>query len=176
MRLKALFISLMVAFCALPARAQDYPTRALHIITANSVGGTSDIFVRALADKLQQRLGQPIIVENRPGGNMTIAGRACADAASDGYTICLLPNETLTLNQFTGFVHDIVIEDFSREHGHNPWSHRAVSLHTISSWQVETVGLRVRIGTRWGPDHDNQAHRPHREVAAAPGLRQADTL
>jgi len=101
MRLKALFISLMVAFCALPARAQDYPTRALHIITANSVGGTSDIFVRALADKLQQRLGQPIIVENRPGGNMTIAGRACADAASDGYTICLLPNETLTLNQFT---------------------------------------------------------------------------
>ena len=91
----------MVAFCALPARAQDYPTRALHIITANSVGGTSDIFVRALADKLQQRLGQPIIVENRPGGNMTIAGRACADAASDGYTICLLPNETLTLNQFT---------------------------------------------------------------------------
>ena len=91
----------MVAFCALPGRAQDYPTRALHIITANSVGGTSDIFVRALADKLQQRLGQPIIVENRPGGNMTIAGRACADAASDGYTICLLPNETLTLNQFT---------------------------------------------------------------------------
>jgi tripartite-type tricarboxylate transporter receptor subunit TctC len=91
----------MVAFCALPARAQDYPTRALHVITANSVGGTSDIFVRALADKLQQRLGQPIIVENRPGGNMTIAGRACADAASDGYTICLLPNETLTLNQFT---------------------------------------------------------------------------
>src|SRR5262245_56583415 len=101
MRLKALFISLMVAFCALPARAQDYPTLALHIITANSVGGTSDIFVRALADKLQARLGQPVIVENRPGGAMIIAGRACADAANDGYTICLLPNETLTLNQFT---------------------------------------------------------------------------
>lgn len=101
MRLKALFIAFLAAFCALPARAEDYPARALHIITANSVGGTSDIFVRALADKLQLRLGQPIVVENRPGGNMTIAGRACADAVSDGYTICLLPNETLTLNQFT---------------------------------------------------------------------------
>ena len=83
------------------AAAEDYPSKAVRIITANSVGGTSDIFVRALAEQLQQRLGQPIIVDNRPGGAMTIAGRVCADAAKDGYTICLLPNETLTLNQFT---------------------------------------------------------------------------
>lgn len=83
------------------AVAEDYPTKAVRIITANSVGGTSDIFVRALAEKLQPRLGQPIIVDNRPGGAMTIAGRVCADAANDGYTVCLLPNETLTLNQFT---------------------------------------------------------------------------
>jgi tripartite-type tricarboxylate transporter receptor subunit TctC len=72
-----------------PARAEDYPTRALRVITANSAGGTSDIFVRALAEKLQARLGQPVIVENRPGGAMIISGRACADAANDGYTICL---------------------------------------------------------------------------------------
>jgi tripartite-type tricarboxylate transporter receptor subunit TctC len=83
------------------ADADNYPTKPVRILTANSVGGTSDIFVRALAEELQQRLGQPIIVDNRPGGNMTIAGRACAEAANDGYTICLLPNETLTLNQFT---------------------------------------------------------------------------
>ena len=83
------------------ADAETYPTKPIRIVTANSVGGTSDIFVRALADRLQQRLGQPIIVDNRPGGAMIIAGRACADAANDGYTICLLPNETLTLNQFT---------------------------------------------------------------------------
>jgi tripartite-type tricarboxylate transporter receptor subunit TctC len=83
------------------ADAENYPARPIRILTANSVGGTSDLFVRALAQVLQQRLVQPIIVDNRPGGNMTIAGRACADAANDGYTICLLPNETLTLNQFT---------------------------------------------------------------------------
>ena len=96
---------LLVAFSLVSAvrcaAAEDYPTRSIRILTANSVGGTSDIFVRAMAEKLQQRLGQPIIVDNRPGGGMTIAGRACADATNDGYTICLLPNETLTLNQFT---------------------------------------------------------------------------
>ncbi len=67
---------------------------------AVSVGGTSDIFARALGLELQKRIGQPIVVENRPGGGMNIAGRACADAAPDGYTICFLPGETLTLNQF----------------------------------------------------------------------------
>jgi tripartite-type tricarboxylate transporter receptor subunit TctC len=100
-KLHALCLSFLVVCCAVPASAEDYPSRPLRVITANSAGGTSDIFVRALADKLQVRLGQPVIVENRPGGAMIIAGRACADAANDGYTICLLPNETLTLNQFT---------------------------------------------------------------------------
>src|SRR5215470_10457189 len=83
------------------AVAQTYPTRPIRVITANSPGGTSDIFVRALGDELQARLGQPILIENRSGGGMNIAGRACAEAANDGYTVCLLPNETLTLNQFT---------------------------------------------------------------------------
>jgi tripartite-type tricarboxylate transporter receptor subunit TctC len=97
----ALLVALSFIAGSLAAGTETYPTRAIRILTANSVGGTSDIFVRALADGLQQRLGQPIIVDNRPGGDMTIAGRACAEAANDGYTICLLPNETLTLNEFT---------------------------------------------------------------------------
>jgi tripartite-type tricarboxylate transporter receptor subunit TctC len=84
-----------------PALAQTYPNKPLRIITANSAGGTSDIFVRALGEELQKRLGQPLIIENRSGGGMNIAGRACAEAPNDGYSICLLPNETLTLNQFT---------------------------------------------------------------------------
>jgi tripartite-type tricarboxylate transporter receptor subunit TctC len=81
--------------------AQSYPTKPIRIITANSAGGTSDIFSRALGEELQKRLGQPIVIENRSGGGMNIAGRACAEAANDGYTICILPNEVLTLNQFT---------------------------------------------------------------------------
>jgi tripartite-type tricarboxylate transporter receptor subunit TctC len=102
--MKALFVWLAAAFLsalASPVGAQTYPNKPIRIITANSAGGTSDIFVRALAEELQARLGQPIIIENRSGGGMNIAGRACAEATNDGYTICLLPNETLTLNQFT---------------------------------------------------------------------------
>ncbi len=83
------------------AHAQNYPTKPIRVITANSAGGTSDIFVRALGEELQKRLGQPIIVENRSGGGMNIAGRACAEAPNDGYNICILPNEVLTLNEFT---------------------------------------------------------------------------
>jgi tripartite-type tricarboxylate transporter receptor subunit TctC len=84
-----------------PANAQAWPNKPIRVITANSAGGTSDIFVRALGDELQKRLGQPIIVENRSGGGMNIAGRACAESPNDGYNICILPNEVLTLNEFT---------------------------------------------------------------------------
>mgnify|MGYP002652151620 CR=1 FL=1 len=83
------------------ANAEPYPTKPIRVITANSAGGTSDIFVRALGEELQKRLGQPIVVENRSGGGMNIAGRACAEAPNDGYNICILPNEVLTLNEFT---------------------------------------------------------------------------
>jgi tripartite-type tricarboxylate transporter receptor subunit TctC len=97
-----LLITIAVAVLnVMPAAAQSYPSKPVRIITANSAGGTSDVFVRALADELQRRWAQPVIIENRSGGAMNIAGRACADAPNDGYTICILPNETLTLNQFT---------------------------------------------------------------------------
>ena len=83
------------------AAAQPYPSKAVRVITSNSAGGTSDIFVRALGDELQRSWSQPLVIENRPGGGMNIAGRACAEAPNDGYTLCILPGETLVLNQFT---------------------------------------------------------------------------
>jgi tripartite-type tricarboxylate transporter receptor subunit TctC len=100
MKFLTLVLLTIVAFVT-GASAQSYPTKPIRIITANSAGGTSDIFSRALGEELQKRLGQPIVIENRSGGGMNIAGRACSEAANDGYTICILPNEVLTLNQFT---------------------------------------------------------------------------
>lgn len=96
-------LSLLAVLVAAPgvAQAQSYPSKPIRVITANSAGGTSDIFVRAMGDELQKRLGQPIVVDNRPGGGMNISGRACADSPNDGYTVCILPNEVLTLNEFT---------------------------------------------------------------------------
>jgi len=96
------FVALIALLAASAlANAQGYPSKPIRIITANSAGGTSDIFVRAMGEELQKRLGQTVIVENRPGGGMNISGRACAEASNDGYTICILPNEVLTLNEFT---------------------------------------------------------------------------
>ena len=83
-----------------PALAQDYPTRPIRALTATSAGGTSDVFMRVLGEQVQKRWGQPIVVENRPGGAMNVGGRACAEAANDGYTICILPAETLAYNEF----------------------------------------------------------------------------
>ena len=51
-----------------PSEAQIYPSKPIRVITANSAGGTSDIFVRALGEELHKRLGQPLIIENRSGG------------------------------------------------------------------------------------------------------------
>src|SRR5258706_6856964 len=101
--LTLLFAAITAAAMAAPspANAQAWPKKPIRVIPANSAGGTSDIFVRALGDELQKRLGQPIMVENRSGGGMNIGGRACAEAPNDGYSICILPNEVLTLNEFT---------------------------------------------------------------------------
>jgi tripartite-type tricarboxylate transporter receptor subunit TctC len=89
----------LLAFCT-SAFAQDYPVRPIRALTATSAGGTSDVFMRVIGKGLQERWGQPIVVENRPGGAMNVGGEACAQAPNDGYTICILPPETLAYNQF----------------------------------------------------------------------------
>src|SRR5437879_735578 len=63
-------------------------------------GGGGDVFARALADELQKAWGQPVVVENRSGGGQNIGARACAEAAPDGYTICVLSSEPVVYNQF----------------------------------------------------------------------------
>jgi tripartite-type tricarboxylate transporter receptor subunit TctC len=85
---------------ATSALAQDYPNRPIRVIVTTSPGGISDVFLRALGEALHQRLGQPLVVENRAGGNMIIGARACAEAAADGYTLCVMPGEPLIYNQF----------------------------------------------------------------------------
>ncbi len=84
-----------------PAPAQDYPARPVRIIIPLGPGGGGDIFTRLLAEELQKRLGQPFIVENRAGGGLNIGTRACAEAALDGYTFCVLSGEPVVYNQFT---------------------------------------------------------------------------
>ena len=86
---------------AATALAQDWPARPVKIIIPLGPGGGGDVFTRLIAEELQKRLGQPFIVENRPGGGLNIGTRACAEAAPDGYTFCVLSGEPVVYNQFT---------------------------------------------------------------------------
>jgi tripartite-type tricarboxylate transporter receptor subunit TctC len=88
------------AAAAQTALAQDWPTRPVKAITTTSAGGLSDIFMRALGEELRQKWGQPLIIENRPGGAMNLGTRACADSTPDGYTICITNADAMLYNQF----------------------------------------------------------------------------
>jgi hypothetical protein len=85
---------------ATAAEVQNFPSKPIRAIVSSSAGGTSDIFMRVLAEELHKRLGQPVIVENRPGGAFNIGARVCAEAAPDGYTVCMMSAEPVAFNQF----------------------------------------------------------------------------
>jgi tripartite-type tricarboxylate transporter receptor subunit TctC len=89
---------LVLAALPLPAAAQNYPSRPIKAIASQGPGGLSDLFMRALGDQLGPALGTSIVVEDRTGAEGTIGAKACADAAPDGYTICILPGETIVIN------------------------------------------------------------------------------
>lgn len=69
------------------ARAADYPIRPIRIIVPYTPGGTTDIATRLVAEPLSKVLGQPVVVENRPGANSIVGAAAAASSAPDGYTI-----------------------------------------------------------------------------------------
>ena len=83
---------------ALSAGAEDYPSRPIRAIASQGPGGLSDLFMRALGDQLGPALGTSVVVEDRVGAEGTIGAKACAEAAPDGYTICILPGEAVTIN------------------------------------------------------------------------------
>jgi tripartite-type tricarboxylate transporter receptor subunit TctC len=83
-----------------PVAAQEWPSRPIRVITTTSAGGISDIFMRALGEELRQKLGQPLVIENRPGGMQNVGVKACQESQPDGYTICIANADPLVYNQF----------------------------------------------------------------------------
>src|SRR5215470_1918649 len=102
------------ALSAMPrfAWGRSYPSRPVRIIVGFAAGGPNDILARLIGQRLSQRLGQPFVIENRPGAGSNIATDAVVHAPADGYTLLLVGspnaiNATLYDNLNFDFIHDI---------------------------------------------------------------------
>ena len=92
----------LAAALPLGAQAQTWPAKPIRIVVAYPAGGVSDVVARALGDKLSERLGTPVVVENKAGAGGTIGMDAVAKAAPDGYTLGFSAISPLVLNPHLG--------------------------------------------------------------------------
>jgi len=83
-------MALLACALALPAAAQDYPVKPIRIIVSFGPGGGADIVGRILGQSLQEKLGQPVVIENKPGAGGTIGNEQVARAEKDGYTLGIM--------------------------------------------------------------------------------------
>jgi tripartite-type tricarboxylate transporter receptor subunit TctC len=144
--LRSIATALLLLAATLSAGAQDWPTRPIRALTTASPGGISDVFMRALGERLRERLGHPIVVENRPGGMQNVGARACQDAAPDGYTICIINADPIIYNQF-------LIKDmpFDPEHGLQPITKLFDLIHVMvvdADLKVKTVDELVALSKK----------------------------
>ncbi len=83
------------------ATAQAFPSRPVRMIVPFPPGGPTDLMARVFGQKLSEEWGQPVVVENRPGGNSAIGAQQTARAAPDGYTLLVAMDTTLVMNPIT---------------------------------------------------------------------------
>ena len=90
--------ALLVVLASAGAWAQSYPSRPVKVIVPYGVGGSADVYARFLGAKLQDSLGQPVVIENRPGGGSIVGTDVVAKSEPDGYTLLMMSN-THTVNE-----------------------------------------------------------------------------
>lgn len=102
-RNRRILITLFAMMSMMPVMAaaqQAFPTKPMRIILPFAPVGGPDLATRRTASELQARLGQPVVVDNRPGGNFVIGADACRRAAPDGYTLCYVTSNQFSINPY----------------------------------------------------------------------------
>ena len=97
-RISLSILTTLLALLATPAHAQQYPSRPVTIVVPFAAGGGSDLLARLVAQKLEEKLGKPFIIENRPGAATTLAAMQVVRAAPDGYTLMQATSSTMAIN------------------------------------------------------------------------------
>jgi len=87
-----------MALCAWAGAPAQYPARPIRIVVTIPPGGAPDLAARVIGQKLSENVGQPVVVENRPGANGNTAAEAVARSAPDGYTLILAPDSLIAIN------------------------------------------------------------------------------
>jgi tripartite-type tricarboxylate transporter receptor subunit TctC len=100
LRKLALAVAALAAVVLSPAQAQNYPDKPIRIMAPFPPGGLVDVLARALAEEMSKALGQPVIVENKPGAGGNIGAAEVANAAPDGYTLLMTSPGIQSINQF----------------------------------------------------------------------------
>jgi tripartite-type tricarboxylate transporter receptor subunit TctC len=97
-KIVASLIACIIASWPSVGRAQTYPNHPIKMIVSIAAGSVTDVIMRNAAAQLQERLGQPIVIENLGGASGIVGGQTCAQAAPDGYTICVIYHSTMSYN------------------------------------------------------------------------------
>jgi len=96
--MRAAVLAFLALLAAAPAQAQQYPSRPVTIVVPFAAGGGSDLLARLVAQKLEEKLGKPFIIENRPGAATTLAAMQVVRAVPDGYMLMQATSSTMAIN------------------------------------------------------------------------------
>lgn len=99
--LRTLSVTLLLAASTFALAQTGFPNKPIRIFVPIAAGSVTDVVLRAAAPLLSQRLGQPVIIDNRPGASGIVGAEACAKAPADGYTICAVYHSIMSFNPYT---------------------------------------------------------------------------